>query len=727
MVTTQLVSPNYFSALGIKPFAGRLLESTDANVSASVPVVLSNQFWAAEFNRARAIIGRTIRVRNYPFLVIGVLPEGFHDIDVERAPDLRFPISAAPLLTGNTVREPGGDNLIQFQILVRLAKGVPPQRAAEFIMPKLQEMEDSLWHDWYVRSTRTWGISELSDFLQWRKGYRVTLLNVSHGVSQLREQFSRAVLVLMGAVGLLLFAVCANVAGLLLAKCEERKREFAVRLAIGAGQVRLFRQLIVENMLLAIPGAVLGIAFSYLVSGFLLRLLPKPRGFVSYATPLLLQAKPDAFVLLFAVLLSIATVLVFGMLPAQYALRMNISEHLKGSSESTFGLNAHNMTSAVQAALAVILLAGAVVMTRTFWNLQHLDPSFDRAHVVEFTLDTENAGYKDKKLEALVRDLREEIKAIPGVRSVAFANHGVMRGVGMKTTVAPQGIVLPEKTFLNTNVNLVTESYFDTLGIPFLAGRNFYSHDVKQEPEAVVVNRAFAQFFFPDQNALGKAIVQGTNGLKPPTSIIVGIVGTAKYRSLREPDVPISYGLTSDANAGNVMYLRTYGNPAQIVRSVRNVLQRVAPTLLIADVLTLEQEIQNSLWQERLVTILCGFFGVAALILSIAGLYSVLAYSVVRRSRELGIRIAIGAQVRHIVQTVCLKLFVFVGCGLFVGLLGAALLLRVADHLVYGVSSRDPLSLAAAAILVLFCAGSAAIFPAWRAIRTNPRLTLKAE
>ena len=241
------------------------------------------------------------------------------------------------------------------------------------------------------------------------------------------------------------------------------------------------------------------------------------------------------------------------------------------------------------------------------------------------------------------------------------------------------------------------------------------------------MNRAFAEFFFPHQNAIGKAVVQGVDGTKPPTAVIVGIVGTAKYRSLREQDPPIYYVIADDKNPGGMMYVRTHGDPAQIINATRGILRRLAPDVPIVEAFTLEQEVQNSLWQERLVTILCAFFGITALLLSATGLYGALAYSVARRSRELGIRVAIGAQVRHILETVCLRMIVSVGLGLLGGLLCSAAVMRLAASLVYGIHTNDPLSFALATTVLILCICFAAALPIWRATKTDPALALRTE
>jgi predicted permease len=382
--------------------------------------------------------------------------------------------------------------------------------------------------------------------------------------------------------------------------------------------------------------------------------------------------------------------------------------------------------TAVQVGIGVVLLSAAALMFETYWNLEHLNPGFDRGHVDEFLIDPWDAGYSSTQVAPFFRELSEQILALPQTRSVAYASMGLMHGFGVKATIAPQGVVLPKATFLNTSLNSVTPDYFKALGIPLLAGRTLDASDVKAKPQPVVVNSAFADYFFPHQNPIGKGIVQGTDGTQPATSIIVGIAGTAKYRSMREQEPPISYS-PADYGHGDVLYVRTNGDPTATIGAVRGVLRKLDPRVLLVEANTLEQDIQSSLWQERLITLLSGFFGVIAVILSGIGLYAALVYSVTRRRRELGIRIAIGAQNRHIVQTICGRAGIAVGIGLAAGGAVSTALLAFTRSLLYGVSPHDPKTLLSTVCGVLLCSLSAVAFPTWRAMRTNPVIALREE
>ena len=530
----------------------------------------------------------------------------------------------------------------------------------------------------------------------------------------------------MSGVALLLLAVCANITGLLLAKSEDRRKELAVRVSIGASRWRLMRQLITENFLLALPGGVLGIAFSYACSPLLVQLLPPARSVDQYASPRILSITPDVRVLLFSFAATIFTVLIFSIVPAWRGAHVDLNSELKGTARMSSFFGSGLGPVALQIALSVLLIWAGGLMLRTYWNLEHLNPGFDRAHIVSFTLDLKDAGYSDKQSGTFLDELERRTATLPGVRSTAFTDRGLMRGAGLKMTVTPQGVVLPRSTFLNTSGSMVGLKYFETLGTPLLAGRTLAPGDETAKPTRILVNRALANLLFPHQNPVGKFIVNGTDGTKRPTSVIVGLVGTAKYRSMREVDPPTLYWLLHNNSSGPfVLYIRTFRNPAAIINSVREMIRKLGPAVPVMEVATLEQEVQNSLWQERLVALLSAFFSLIALLLAGIGLYGALAYSVSRRTRELGIRMAVGAQIRHILQTICGRLTWAVAIGLALGMLASLVLLGITRRFLFGVSPLDPYSFAFAMAAVLVCASVAAALPSWRAIKTDAASALR--
>lgn len=732
MVMTQIVSPNYFSELGVEAIAGRVLTPADAASLSTIPVVLSYQFWQSQFAGSRALVGRSIRLKGVLFLVAGILPREFHSSDIDRAPDVRLPISAARLLRAHEVTEPSGrsEAPVRFRILARLARGVSPPQAATAMLSPLRDATEWNLRASNARSPKPMSAAALQAYLEIDTNFRLDLEPVGRGVSRLRDQFSRALWLLLGGVGLVLLVVCANVAGLLLAKSAERRREMGIRLAVGAGRVQLMRQLLTENLLLAVPGAVLGGLSAYAAAPYLVRLLPPPRDYAQFQTPQLLTVTPDIRVLVFTVVLMAFCVVAFGILPAWRGTGLALASEIKATGRRGYQGAAAIGPVALQVAFCAVLLAAAALMLRTFWKLDHVDAGFDRAHIVEFTLDPTSAGYSMAQSGTFYRELENRVTAVPGVRSVAYAARGLMRGVGMKTTLAPQGVVLPRNTFLNTSVNAVTPSYFDTMGMPLLSGRNLERSDDGKLPLPIVVNRAFADFFFPRQNPIGKLMGQGSDGSGPASYVIVGLTVTAKYRSMREPDPPTFYNAIGSGQSytdARLLYVRTHGSPAPLVSAVREVLARLDPGVPLVELFTIEHEIQTSLWQERLVALLAAFFGAVSIVLAGIGLYGSLTYTVAQRVHELGIRVAVGAQASHIVKTVCWPIAIAVGSGLALGGLAATFVLRLTERLLFGVRPADPISFGAAACFVMVCAMVASAVPAWRAARIDPSRALREE
>ena len=717
LVVVQMVSPNYFRELGLKPMLGGSPREPGA-------AILSYPFWQSEFAGRADIVGRTIRLKGAPFTVAGVLPREFHSSDIDRAPDVRVLAEASPSLNGFDIRDPRNPRRANFRILLRLASGVNAEQAAgalsaPFRDAKARALREANPYDPYRVSA-----AELEQEIA-QDDSNLRLVEAGRGISQLRDQFSGALWLPLGGVVLLLFAVCTNVAGLLLARSATRSQELAIRSALGAGRWRLVRQLLAENLLLGVPGGLLGAALAWLGAPQVIRLLPPPRDYGQFRSAQLLAIAPDWRVFLFLAAATGACLLAFGMLPAWRASRASAWQFARGYSRSAAGL----VPVALQVALSVVLLAGASLMLRTFRNLDRTDPGFDRDHIVSFMFDPADVGYTPARSAEFYQSLRDRASGMPGVRSAALAMLGVMRSVGMKMTVAPHGVKLPEQTFLNTSLNQVAPEYFAAMGIPLLAGRNL-REEKAVKPLPVVVNRAFADFFFPGKNPLGQTFVTGRDGTRTPTHVIVGLCGTAKYRSLREPDPPTIYEplqLVPDGNFTPLLYVRTWGDPSGIIRAVRKTATDLAPAVPLIEALTVEQEIQTSLWQERLLALLSGFFGIAAALLAALGLYGSLAQAVARRTRELGIRVAIGASFRHIVRCVCGPMAFALLAGLAAGLVASMLLLRFTARLLFGVAPRDPYSAGISVGVVVLCAVLAAAGPAWRAARTDPASALREE
>jgi predicted permease len=725
---TQMLAPNYFTEMGVTALLGRVLTEADAKPSTNIPALISFQFWQSRYSGRADILGQSIRLKNYPFTIVGVLPRDFHSVDIEHAPDVRLPISAAPFLEGRAVNDPRGEGYREwFRVLVRMRPSVNPAVIERAMGARLGKIigEEILLRNASLATPDP--PTKVESDVKWARDCRLVLEPVGLGISRLRTQFSRALGLLMSGVMLLLITVCANVAGLLLARGEERRKELAVRLSIGASRGRLLGQLMVENLCLAIPGAAAGLLLAYVLAPFVLWVLPPVRSFDQYASPQILTVTPDLRVLVFAWLALLVSICFFGLLPAWRASRLDLSAELKGAGTQA----AHSLSAlapvTVQVALSVLLLASGGLLLRSYWNLQNLNPGFDRAHVVSFTLGLKDAGFSKAQVRTYMAEVEQRVSALPGVRSVAFAARGLMRGAGIKTTLTPQGVNQRSGVFLNTTFDTVTPKYFETLGIPLLAGRNLEAADGDAKPQRILVNRALADLLFPRADPIGQWLVVGNDGSKPPAYQVVGLTETAKFRRMREPPPPTFYAVMTEGDYQLVLYVRTAGNPAGLIRPTEQAIRKLGGRVPLMEVATLEQEVQNSIWQERLVAMLAGFFSAIALLLAGIGLYGTLAYSVVRRRRELGIRIAVGAQVRHILQTVCGRMSWAVVIGMCVGAGVGALALRLTREFLFGVEPFDKLSFAGATLAVLICACLAALIPSWRAIRTNASAALREQ
>jgi predicted permease len=614
-----------------------------------------------------------------------------------------------------------------FRVLLRLQAGVNPSTIDKTVGDSLRtvlEQEMLLFNSSLATPIRA---DVLEYNLKWIRDGRFTIEPAGNGISRLRSQFLQALKLLMSGVAVLLISLCANLASLLLAHGEGRRKELAVRLSIGAGRWRLLRQLMIENLCLAIPGGALGVVFAYAFAPSLLRLLPPVRSLDQYASPQIITITPDLRTLLFAWLALLVSVCLFGLFPAWRATRLDLNNELKGVSALAARSLASLIPVTVQIALSVLLLAAGGIMLHSYWKLENLNPGFDRAHVLSFTLGTRDAGMTDAQTRSYIAELARRVRTLPGVRSVAYSSRGLMRGAGIKGIVTTPGINQPAGVYLNTTWVDVTPEYFETLGIPLLAGRGFDPLDAQAKPTPVVINRALSDLLFPHLNPVGRQIVRGRDGGKPPDLQVVGLVETAKFRQMQEPAPPTFYYLLTDDDYQWVLYVRTEGNPLNAMRPVEAAIRKLGGGVPLVEASTLEQEVQNTLWQEKLVARLSAFFSIMALLLAGVGLYGTLAYSVSRRKRELGIRLALGAQVPHIVGTVCGRMSAAVFIGLFAGLAVAAAALRLARGFLFEVEPLDKISFGGAALAVLICSALAAFIPSWRALGTDAAASLREQ
>ena len=699
-IRVHLVTPEFFDVLKTSALAGRTLTPADAADSPGAPpAVLSYGFWQRRFNGDRRAVGRTIQLHGHAFTIVGVLPRDFNGISIETAPDVCVPLRIAPLLQISSQIAPMESRWLDLS--ARLKPGVTLARA--------QEETRAMW----LRASA--GDKDA-------RTEPLQLDSLEHGTSILRQKFDGALRLLIASVALLQLMVCANLAGLLVARGARRSGEMAIRLAIGATRMRLMRQMLVESAVLTLLGAAGGIALAYFAAPLLERGLPPVRDLATSRLTLAIDFAPNARVLFYSLVVSALTALLFGMAPALAAARVSLDSVLRGA-RTAGGWKGRQFLLVLQIALCTLLLAGAGLLVRSFRQLRDMDPGFASAQVVSFTANPSLAGYSDAQGTALRRALTERVRQIPGVDSVAAASRPLMRGSGMKTTVVPAGQRATPADFLNASLNYVTPDYFETVGMHLLAGRTLKEADsTSPKPTPAIVNQAFVRRFFPEGNPVGRLYGYGAVD-NPAGCEIAGVVTDAHYRSLREPIPPTIYQILTDGNF--VLYVRTHRRPESLIQPVRQAFTALDPALPFTEVHTLAEEVDDSAAPERLTAILASIFGLFAALLAAVGLYGLLAYAVAQRQREIGIRMALGAHPRAVARLIGGQALVLVVIGVVLGIAGALLLAPMAATLLYGVGPADPASLAAAAALVALIAALAALIPAARAARVDPAVALR--
>jgi predicted permease len=516
--------------------------------------------------------------------------------------------------------------------------------------------------------------------------------------------------------------VCANLAGLLLARSTARSEEIALRLALGATRTRLVRQMLTESALLAALGSAAGLLIAMVSTPLLIRALPPMRDLYTARLAISVNIGVNQRVLLFSFAVSALTVLLFGLAPAIGASRASLDSVLRGT-RATGGWRGRRALIVFQIALCTVLLAGAGILTRTFQQLRHVDPGFDADHLVTFTAVPSLAGYTREQTKSLRLALTDRVRQIPGVLSVGVASRGLMRGSGIKVTITPPGRQPSPADFLNASINMVTPGYFETMGMRFVAGRDLTPADepIQKSPFSVVVNQAFVRHFFPDVDPIGRRF-----GNPPGVYEIVGVVGDAKYRSLREPMTPTYYSVWKDQGDQSMqLEVRTRARPQSIIEPVRQALATLDPALPFTEIETMSDEVEGSAAGERLTAALASLFGALAAVLAAIGIYGLLAYMVAQRQREIGIRMALGARPSDIGEMIGLQASAMVGTGVALGIGAALMVAPLIKSLLYGVSPSDSVSLCLAALFVAAIAAAATALPVMHATRIDPGSALR--
>ena len=708
-VRVQIVTGNYFSALGIQPLYGRVLTPGDELQSvAAPPVVLSFSYWQRAFHGDRSAVGKAITLEERPFIVVGIMPQWFNGVEADTAPDLRMPLVAGDMLTGDSVTD--SYRVEQYSLAGRLRPGVTLESARA-------ETES------VVNSVRS---AEQRNLV---RDERVEIEPLANGVSVLRPKFATSLLLLMGGVALLMLIVCANVGGLLLARASSRRAENAVRLAMGASAARLVRQWLTESFALTSLGALAGLWLAWTAVPLMIRSIPTLRDLGANALTLSINIHPDWRFFTFALSLAAACAILTGVPAAVQAGRANLSTALRITRGSA-GQPLRWTLVAFQIGLCTFLVAGAGLLVSTFERLRSTDPGFDRDHVVAFSVDPAMARYKPAQAEALESRLLSRVRELPGVSSAGIAMIGVMHGTGMKSTYSPEGQKVPRSDFMNSSINAVSPEYFESMGIPLLAGRTFRTGEPEAKPKPVIVNRAFLRRFFPAGNPIGQKFGQGANVIVKGDYVIIGVVGDAKYRSLREvipPTVYQRWPMDSQYVRSFILYVRTKNRPESIVRPVGQALNAIDSRLPFYEIRTLAQEVDETLWAERLLAWLSLIFSGVAATLAILGIYATLAYAIVQARREIGIRVALGARTADVLRLFSARPLGFASIGVVAGLAcfyAAAPLLRT---VVYEISPADPASMIVAAASVLMVAAIVTLAAVNASLQIDPATVLREE
>ena len=718
----HLVSANFFSTLGVGAQLGRVLLPEDER-AAVMPAVLSHHFWKRRFQGEQAIVGRHITLNGYPFVVVGVSPAAFNGLTIDISPDIRVPATADRWF-GKGLEDsaaPSDAPPIYAQIFGRLGPGVTLERAHAETEPLVQTAYAELLQQSPDRA---------STDSKWIFETRFRVEPIANGVSVLREQFQHGLMALMAGVGLLLIMACVNVAGLLLARSAVRAPEMGIRLALGASRWRVARQLLSESLSLALLGGLVGILLTYACLPLLVGALPPIRDRAAVLQPLAVQIDVDLRVLAFAVAVTLVTTVLVGISPALAGARTQVVQVLRSGRTTTRRLSLHNLIVVVQVAACTLLLAGAALLVQALARMRSMDPGFDRDHVATFTIDPRMKGYQPQQALRLTQELLDRSRSLPAVAAASIASRALMRGTGMKATLAPAGEPISRNDFLNCSTNAVTPGYFETMGMRLIAGRDFTPFDKSEEkPRKVIVNEALVRRFFPHEDPMGRLLGMGMpDSIAAPGMEIIGVVSDAKYRSLREAIHPTVYGpFVREFEYGFVLHLRTYQHPEAVIGSVRDILRSLDPELPFVEVKTLLEEVETSLWQERLLAALSSIFGAIAAMLAAIGLYGAFDYAVKAREREIGVRVALGAAPARIVRLLGSEIVVLVSGGVALGLAAHAAGASWLRQVLYEVRPSNPAAIGSALFLTTIAVALASLPPILRAVRIDPASALRQE
>ncbi len=718
-VSAEIVSGTYFSVLGVGPAMGRVLGNEDDRAPGVSPpvVVLSYDFWKNQLAGAPDVVGRKVLVNQHPATVIGVAAANFRGIDVGAVPSLWIPAA----MSAQAI--PGWNGLLDrrtrwMQVLGRLRPDVTLAQAQTGLQPWFKSMLDE--------DTRREGFPRITP--ERRQRFLASSLELTaapQGHSFLRRRLSQPLWVLLAATAVLLGLACLNVAGLFLARGSARHREISTRMALGASRARIGRQLLADSVLLAIAGGSLGALLAPLATRTLIAFMPRDVGATN------LHSSVDARLLLFAFLVSMAAAVLSGFVPALQAGRGSLISLLRERGGTALGgIRLRKAIVTVQIAFTLILVAGAALFVRTLTGLMAKGPGFATSSLVSFGLNPLRNGYSKAEAGRLIRRIHGEIRASTGTGASAVARVQLLTGGSWNNpmTIQTDRRIITDR---DVNLNAISPGFFSTLGTIIVAGRDFDERDSRPGSEngerTAIVNESFARRYFGARNPLGARICQGAGPDAKPNIEIVGIVADFSYRGLREESEQAYFPILDGAGSEGHFYVRVHGTLDGAFQSIRAIVHNADPALPITYFRTLDDQVNRALNTERMVATVSGGFGTLALLLSLVGLYGVMSFVVTQRTREIGVRLALGATRASAVWLVLGDALLMIVGGMAIALPSVWALGRLVESQLFGVKPTDPLTIAAASLLLATATLGAAMIPAYRASTVDPTVALRFE
>ena len=699
-VQGTVATGGYYETLGLNPTVGRLLTEEDDQLGAPLVAVISYGYWERQFARDTGVVGHTFRLNGVPVEIVGVSPRGFEGSNVGSIADITMAVAAVPRVDPSSASLVGAGNF-WLRVLARPKTGVP-----------IAEAKARLASVWPAIAERTIPADWPADRRKAMADATFEFAAGGTGYTHLREVFWKPLVVLMAVVALVLLIACANVANLLLARATTRQREIAVRLAIGAGRGRILRQLLTESVLLSLIGAIFGIGLAWVSSRFLVAILS------SGSMQVVFDLTPNWHVIGFTSTVAIGTGILFGLAPAFQATAAGPSSMLKeNAGMSSFRSRLLSSLVSTQVALSLLLVIGAGLFVRTLQNLKNLDPGFKREGVLLVNLEGRRIG--------VPKDLLDALQSVPGVISASVSTHTPLNGSTWSEPAVPKGQVIPERD--NAYFIGAGPGFFETLRTPLLSGREFTERDSANDPAVAVINEAYARRYFPNQNPVGQQLSAFVRGEREDLEI-VGLVSNSKLAGLRAappPTVYVSY-FQLTGNFPTTLDIRAGGSLPQVAAAIQKELQPKLPDAPV-EVRAFSEQVNAAMVQERMMATLASGFGALALMLACLGLYGLLDYTVARRTKEMGIRMALGARPGRLIRMVVRGAAQLVVLGIALGLPAAWAASQWVKSMLFGLTPADPATIAGSALLLAIAALLAAYVPARRAAKVDPMVALRWE